>query len=214
MVGKTNLVSITLAMIIVTYQPGRSCTCTNGTRTYTAKDTSGSFTFKVAKKGVWTISDGIETTTVTVTESGRVFNVNLKRIFVMGEGASITGGGTYQHLSGNTFSWGVQLPGHTWQTGYTGWVAQNSKIDLSAYNKLVVEIDAIDAGDWVTQFGINVKDSTGYAIPNFTLKPYAAGNKPEFDISSFNGEYYIGLSARNDRPAFSYPSMTGRIYLV
>ena len=93
MVGKTNLVSITLATIIVTYQPGRSCTCTNGTRTYTAKDTSGSFTFKVAKKGVWTISDGIETTTVTVTESGQVFNVNLKRIFIMGEGTNVTGAG-------------------------------------------------------------------------------------------------------------------------
>lgn len=202
------------AKITVTYQPGNVCTCSNGVVTLTAPDTSGTVTFIVHTKGNWTISDGIETKTVNITQAGQSITINERHIYIMGEGASITGGGTFSHLTGNTFSWSVQLPGHTWQTGYTGWVAQNSKVNLSAYNKLIVEIDAISAGDWVTQFGVILTSSAGYAVPTFNLKPYGAGSKPEFDISSFTGEYYIGLSSRNDRPAFSYPSMTGRIYVI
>lgn len=58
-----------IAFIQVTYPVGSSCTCTNGTRTYRAKDTSGSCVFNVKDPGNWTVSctDGTDSDSKTVT---------------------------------------------------------------------------------------------------------------------------------------------------
>lgn len=44
------------AVIQVTYNSGAVCTCTNGSTTLTAPDTSGSVNFIVKRKGTWTIT--------------------------------------------------------------------------------------------------------------------------------------------------------------
>ena len=60
-----------VAFIQVTYPVGSSCTCTNstGTRTYRAKDTSGSCVFNIKDPGVWTVSctDGTDSDSKDVT---------------------------------------------------------------------------------------------------------------------------------------------------
>lgn len=59
------------ASISVTYPEGSVCTCTNGTKTYTAKTTVGVYLFNVNAAGNWVISctDGTNTDTVSVTVS-------------------------------------------------------------------------------------------------------------------------------------------------
>lgn len=68
MIGRTNAgggggTGKAYAAISVTYPIGSVCTCSNGSKTLKAKDTSGSFLFLVPSGGEWTVSctDGTDT---------------------------------------------------------------------------------------------------------------------------------------------------------
>ena len=69
MVGRTNAggAGELRSVIAVTYPEGSVCTCSNGTKTLKAKDTSGKALFNVTV-GEWTVSctDGSETAIKTV----------------------------------------------------------------------------------------------------------------------------------------------------
>ena len=64
------------AIIQVTYNAGAICTCSNGSKTLTAPDTSGSATFIVKSKGTWTITTILgsrsKTANVIITTDGQV----------------------------------------------------------------------------------------------------------------------------------------------
>lgn len=64
------------AIIQVTYNAGATCTCSNGSKTLTAPDTSGSATFIVKSKGTWTITAILgsrsKTANVIITTDGQV----------------------------------------------------------------------------------------------------------------------------------------------
>lgn len=69
------------ATISVTYPEGSTCTCSDGSTTLTAPDTSGSCTFTVPNAGTWTVNcvDGTESDsqTVTITAQGQSVNITL-----------------------------------------------------------------------------------------------------------------------------------------
>ena len=68
MVGRTNVAGARLRSVIaVTYPEGSVCSCTNGTKTLKAKDTSGKALFNVSA-GEWTVTatDGNKTKSATV----------------------------------------------------------------------------------------------------------------------------------------------------
>lgn len=75
----------TFAMIVVAYPIGSICTATNGTKTLTAKNTTGSWVFKIPTPAsvpeIWTVSctDGGQTasTTVSITTEGQSVSVSL-----------------------------------------------------------------------------------------------------------------------------------------
>ena len=57
MEGKTNVAGSKLfAAIGVTYPAGSTLTCTNGTKTLTAKNTSGQWVFAIPEAGTWTVT--------------------------------------------------------------------------------------------------------------------------------------------------------------
>lgn len=60
MIGRTNAggggAANAFAAIAVTYPAGSSCTCSSGTKTLRAKDTSGSCLFLIPSAGTWTVS--------------------------------------------------------------------------------------------------------------------------------------------------------------
>ena len=98
------------ATISVTYPEGATCTCSNGSTTLTAADTSGSYTFTVPFAGDWTVAciDGTEYTSsvVSITEEGQVESVTLNFIlylFSSGDQCkSITGGWSSVSYDGST----------------------------------------------------------------------------------------------------------------
>ena len=70
-----------IAIIYVFYPEGATCTCSNGTITLRAGDTSGSWVFGIPSLGIWTstFTDGVQTvsSTVQVTDKGQAFTVTL-----------------------------------------------------------------------------------------------------------------------------------------
>lgn len=75
----------TFAMIVVTYPSGSTCTATNGSKTLVAKDTTGSWVFKIPTPAslpeTWTVSctDGTDraSTPVTISTEGQSVSVTL-----------------------------------------------------------------------------------------------------------------------------------------
>ena len=90
------------AAIGVTYPSGSVCTCTNGTLTLTAKDTSGKAIFVIPSAGTWTVTatDGTNTKSesVEITTEGQIVSVTLSYglfLFDGGDKTGVTGGWTY-----------------------------------------------------------------------------------------------------------------------
>lgn len=69
------------AVIGVTYPSGSVCTCTKGSKTLTAKDTSGKAIFVIPEAGTWTVTatDGtnIKSESVEITSAGQSVSVTL-----------------------------------------------------------------------------------------------------------------------------------------
>lgn len=80
MIGRTNAggggLANAYAVIAATYPAGAACTCTNGTKTLKAKDTSGSWLFMIPQAGTWTVSysaDGkSDSRAIEITDYGQV----------------------------------------------------------------------------------------------------------------------------------------------
>ena len=62
------------AVIGVTYPSGSTCTCTNGSKTLTAKDTTGKALFVIPSAGTWTVKavsgSKSKSKTVSITAEG------------------------------------------------------------------------------------------------------------------------------------------------
>ena len=89
------------AVIGVTYPSGATCTCTNGSKTLTAKDTTGKALFVIPYAGTWTVKavSGSKSTskTVSITAEGQVETVTLMFETILWEAGSdqntsLTGG--------------------------------------------------------------------------------------------------------------------------
>lgn len=82
------------AIIQVTYNAGATCTCSNGSKTLTAPDTSGSATFIVKSKGTWTITTILgsrsKTASVNITTDGQVETVEVFVAKIYGISRDIT----------------------------------------------------------------------------------------------------------------------------
>lgn len=90
------------AAIGVEYPAGSECSCSNGTKTLKAKDTSGKWVFAIPEAGTWTVTstDGTNSKSleVEITEQGQSEKVVLSYQLVLLDGAdlceAVTGGWT------------------------------------------------------------------------------------------------------------------------
>ena len=150
------------AAIGVTYPSGSVCTCTNGTLTLTAKDTTGKAIFVIPSAGTWTVKavSGSKSTskTVSITAEGQVEIVTLMFetiLFDGGDNIGVTGGWTYTitrddyyggpHARGDNLTVGTTLywlPGRRWndegtdQKNKNGYAHTKNKIDVTNYNTI------------------------------------------------------------------------------
>ena len=110
MIGKTNVAGMKLfAAISVDYPAGSQLTCSDGTRTFSAENSSGQWVFVIPKAGTWTVTatNGTDTKSqsVSITTEGQWESVELSYALVLFDGedntaltggwVTMTGGGSY-----------------------------------------------------------------------------------------------------------------------
>ncbi len=105
--------SAELPAIYVTYPEGSVCTCSNGGKTYTAKDASGYWLFAGLDIGTWTVTatdpsgeNDPESQTVEITREGQIVNVELSYVLWLykngNEYVDLTGGWQSRALALNS----------------------------------------------------------------------------------------------------------------
>ena len=206
------------AAIGVTYPSGSVCTCTNGTLTLTAKDTSGKAIFVIPSAGTWTVKavKGSQSASkaVSITAEGQVETVTLSYELVLFNNGVVSG---YAWDSSNADSgYGIAqvsdgliyLYGCTWDNGLAlkpGWgeIGISSAISLSDYSTLKVRLNKTDGAEGTAKIQVGTTvlgDNTATTTVTLT-----AGTTTSLDISSITGNKYISLYAQSD------PSTYGNI---
>lgn len=198
------------AVIAVTYPEGSVCTCSNGTKTLKARDTSGKALFNVSI-GTWTVSctDGSRTksTQVSITADGQNVSVTLKYQFWLFRGSD-----NYAEQSvgwwdsaGYVLQSGSPLGGGKWVNGefrclgvtneYEGGIGTVNAVDLSGYSKLVMD-GWSESNSLRTIFVTRSKNPINGNTLASALLPDSPGNTVSIDISAINEVAYVVFTSK------------------
>lgn len=189
------------ATINVTYPAGSTCTCSDGTTTLTAPNTSGSWTCIVYNAGTWTATatdgDKSKSADVVITTDGQTENITLQYIthlFNNGDTCdAITGGwGT-----GTTSTGSASISGQ--QISIVAYAEKNfscgpkNKIDVSEYKALSVTVDSINNGSLSVYLY-----ATSISNPAAKVTTATTGTV-SLDISSVSGANTVMLSFYSEK---------------
>ena len=201
-------VAAVYAVISVTYPSGSTVTCTNGSKTLTAKDTTGKAIFVIPSAGTWTVTavSGSKSTskTVSITAEGQVETVELTYgLYIFKNGSGLTSGYSIKSnsmisaptVSDDTISWS----GNSSSGGVAFYI--DPAVALSGYTKLCVDFECSYnwGGDYGMGFGVGTDAATGLMLTNtkWTAKVTSvaqgtiARNTVQCDISALTDSEYI-----------------------
>lgn len=206
--------SAKLPAIYVQYPEGSICTCTNGEKTYTAKDTTGFWLFAGLSIGTWTVTTTAPTgenrpvsETVEITTEGQILSVKL----------SYWNGLIYDYETGfalpfveKTFSY-TALPAGQGYIDFTeqGILMRNSDTATGTLQNIVTSLcteDPIDLSKFTTaNITFEFTSDNGGNDPRFCITNANSGdmaNNANVVVSRVDmpktGTYSIDLSAIND----------------
>ena len=189
------------ATINITYPAGSTCTVSNYKKTWTAPNTSGSWTFKANEVGYYTVKavngSKSEEKEVLITAEGQVATVTLAYELILfdgGDNTGVTGGWAYtitdegygvpdvrgdELTVGTTLYW---LPGRSWNAGGTdqknrsGYAHTKNKIDVTKYNTITAVSNHAEGHLTVGNASVALKVGT-----------------VSLDISALTGSYEVRL---------------------
>lgn len=159
--------SSAFAIIGATYPEGAICTCTNGIKTFTAKDTSGQWIFYIPSAGTWTVTavSGSKSTSkaVSITAEGQVETVTLIFETILWEAGSdqntsLTGG--FAANNANYVTVGDSTVTITGNRTYFGTGSNEWSYSGNFYTK-----QKVSKGEF-TYFCVNVTTNTGSSTNN------------------------------------------------
>lgn len=194
------------AVIGVTYPAGSVCTCTKGTKSYKAKNTSGLALFAVPNVGDWTVSctDGTDTATQTVTISAegqaKILELNYKDYLLNGETQTYAFTAHAQAVNKNAPNGAIgsvvsNSNGTTLTGSWNGVWATDKVIDLTEFESLVFDVTVNSMTGWGGYTG--VFDATGYwgdgqiaAINDNNLQ----NGENVIDVSNITGLHRVGIA--------------------
>lgn len=189
------------ATINITYPAGSTCTCSDGTTTLSAPDTSGSWTCIVYNAGTWTATatdgDKSKSADVVITTDGQTENITLQYIthlFNNGDTCdAITGGwGTGSTSTGSASISGQQISIVAYAEKSFSCGPKN-KIDVSEYKALSVTVDSIDKGSLSVYLY-----ATSISNPAAKVTTSTTGTV-SLDISSVSGANTVMLSFYSEK---------------
>lgn len=182
------------SVIGVIYPAGSVCTCTKGTKTYKAKNTSGRALFAVPEVGDWTVSctdgDKTKSASVSITTDGQTASVTLTyELYLLQNGVQKTEFRTDVYAGTVTFeSSAVKMEGQATN------LCTSSKIDVSAYSSLKVTY----SGGYNLTFGVRITDPAEHYWngPDLAFVNASNASSPTtetVDISSINQAVYVQI---------------------
>lgn len=184
------------AVIGVIYPAGSVCTCTNGSKTLKAPDTSGKAIFAIPEAGDWTVEavDGSDedSKVISITEQGHSVNVELSYalwLYKAGDECASVTGGWAQTGDGSVAK---NADNMVFKTNYMeSYLFTANKIDVTALATLYFDISfgGSPPPSGRQQFGTSSNKSS------FNAKVYAtqaARKIYSLDVSSLSTSYYIG----------------------
>ena len=199
------------ATINITYPAGSTCTVSNYKKTWTAPNTSGSWTFKANEVGYYTVKavsgSKSKEKEVIITAEGQVETITLNYELVLfnngvvsgyaWDSSNVSSGVGYAEVSKGL----VHVGGYNWDDGLVlrpGWgeIGISSAINLSNYSALKVHLKKIDSADGTAKIQVGTTalgDNTATKTVILT-----AGTTTSLDISSITGSKYISLYAQSD----------------
>ena len=220
----STVIAFFAATINITYPAGSTCTCSDGTTTLSAPDTSGTWACIVPNAGSWTVTatDGNDSTnkSVSITADGQTENVVLSYTLVLYEKNGETVDWSYKAYDYSVPSVNMTLDTLKSQAGegnarrptlYT-----TVKHDISLYDTLYGSFDMTGFGS--LHLGIlsspptNGSELNNVGFVSYVSKESSTGKVDlTLDISSFTGEYYIAVYVTAVW-ASSYNGSTIKIY--
>lgn len=200
------------AVIGVTYPSGSTCTCTNGSKTLTAKDTSGKALFVIPYAGTWTVKavKGSQSASkaVSITADGQVATVTLVYELLLYDSGNqytnVTGG--WELKSNGTQTYGTIGTDHVEiRPIYPDCVLfiTKNKIDLSNVKTLKGLLQGIEVTSNTYTYGYfgicntntPFSDGWGTASSDWVAKTNLSLNNAytqyTLDVSSISGSYYV-----------------------
>ena len=194
------------AVIGVTYPSGATCTCTNGSKTLTAKDTTGKALFVIPSAGTWTVTavSGSKSASkaVSITAEGQVENVVLAyEFFIFKNGSGLTSGYSVAGSGGNVSNDSISWSGSSSDGGIS--VHIKPAVALNDYTKLCVDFECSYnwGGDYGMGFGVGTDAASASMITNTnwtakvtsTARGEIARNTVQCDISALTDSEYIKI---------------------
>lgn len=200
------------ATINITYPAGSTCTCSDGTTTLSAPDTSGTWTCIVPNAGTWTATatDGVENTSesVSITTDGQIAAIELSYLLWLYKSGNtynaVTGGWSVsEHPStGGTFDGiltlnddSMLLSTEAWggSIGYANAFTNNS-IDLTGVNTLKFKITGIGDTAYSDKEGNTHKFRFSLVVANERPTKQSPTFAADMKILA-TGEYSVDVSA-------------------
>ena len=194
------------AVIGVTYPSGSTCTCTNGSKTLTAKDTSGKAIFVIPSAGTWTVKavKGSQSAskTVSITAEGQVATVTLTyELYIFKSGSGLTAGYSVAGSGGNVSNANISWSGDSSSGGISMYI--KPAVMLKDYTKMCVDFECSYnyGGNYGMGFGVGKDAATSSMITNTswtakvisTAQGTIARNTVQCDISALTDSEYIKI---------------------
>lgn len=220
-------VAAVYAVIGVTYPAGSTCTCSNGSKTLTAKDTTGEAMFIIPSAGTWTVTaaDGGRTASsvVGITAEGQVVTVALMFGPLYDEGEFDSSYIRTELKSNATITYeadAIRIVSSGSRICYGFIVFKN--VPLTAFNTISVQLTATSSDSDGTTIAV-VDDSSNWdpaSTSDGTLAYTFDSNKTtkrktvSLDVSALNGTYDIAIgfstqgSSWGNARNFAYSTIT------
>ena len=197
----STMIAFFAATINITYPAGSTCTCSDGTTTISAPDTSGTWTCIVPNAGTWTVAatDGVENTSesVSITTDGQIAAIELSYLL-------------WLYKSGNTYNA---------VTG--GWsVAEHPSTGGSFDSVLTLNDDSMllstevfgGSVAYANAFTNNSIDLTG--VNTLKFKITGIGNTAYSDKEGNTHKFRFSLVVANERPTKQNPTFAADMKIL
>lgn len=205
------------ATIAVTYPAGSTCTCSDGSTTLIAPDTSGSCTFTVPNTGTWTVTatsgNNSDSKSVYIGASGQSISVSLFYSLTLYENGELV---SWSNASNGAYSQSLTSMTATYSEGSsaTARFYTTSKIDLTKYGTAYITLSEVTASTMLT-FGVTTSKPTTSWSPSFAASATNQSTGEQtiaLDLSSVSGENYVVVTLSAFWNTTVYAGVT-KIYL-